>query len=127
TQLSEVFSVQREWLRYPFLVYSPQLLRHGDMYIDKTEVFETARNLLAPQKIHAASWEVFMTKLGSHYSPMPLRIAHRHAFYHRNQKEGESINQFMSALRTAALYCEFINLDDALLDKLDCGLRDLHL
>lgn len=90
-------------------------------------MFKTARNLLAPQKIHSVPWETLMTKLRCHYAPIPSRIALRHAFYHRNQKEGETINQFIAALRAAALYCKFRNLDDALLDRLVCGIRALQL
>ncbi|KAG8123208.1 hypothetical protein E2320_018618 [Naja naja] len=33
----------------------------------------------------------------------------------------------MASLRTATLYCEFKELDDALLDQLVCGLKDLRI
>ncbi|KAG8123026.1 hypothetical protein E2320_018416 [Naja naja] len=58
---------------------------------------------------------------------MPLPIVCRHAFFYRNQKEDKFINQYMSALRAATLYCEFDNLDDYLLDRLVCGLKVLQL
>lgn len=68
-----------------------------------------------------------MTKLKNHYAPTPSRIARCHAFHRRYQEEGESINQYVAALRTAALYCDFRYLDDVLLDQLVCGVRDICL
>lgn len=58
---------------------------------------------------------------------MPSWITCRQAFYHRYQGEGESTNQFIAALRSAALYWEFRDLEGALLDRLVCGVRDLWL
>ncbi|KAG8139574.1 hypothetical protein E2320_002339 [Naja naja] len=46
-------------------------------------------------------------------------------FHHWNQAEGESINKYMAALQKAALYCEFHDLDNALLDRLVCEVRDI--
>ncbi|KAG8131082.1 hypothetical protein E2320_017651 [Naja naja] len=68
-----------------------------------------------------------MAKLKNHYAPTPSRIARRHAFRQREQAEGESVSQFMAGLRTAALHCEFKELDEVLLDELVCGLRDLRI
>ncbi|XP_032071928.1 uncharacterized protein K02A2.6-like [Thamnophis elegans] len=68
-----------------------------------------------------------MAKLTSHYAPSPSKIARRHAFHQRSQAEGESVSAYVAALRSAALHCEFRDLDKALLDRLVCGLRDLKL
>ncbi|KAG8139325.1 hypothetical protein E2320_002083 [Naja naja] len=89
-------------------------------------MFDTARALLAPQPLNAVTWEALMAKLKNHYAPTPSRIARRHAFRRREQAEGESVSQFMAGLRTAALHCEFKELDEVLLDALVCGLRDLE-
>ena len=91
------------------------------------EIFETAKALLAPIAIQSAKWDELQSKLQNHYAPKPSRIARRHAFHHRNQAEGESINQYVAALRKAALYCEFGDLEDALLDRVVCGVRDIKL
>lgn len=91
------------------------------------DIFETARALLAPQAIQTVPWDMLQNKLRHHYAPKPSRIAHRHAFHHRNQAEGESINSYIAALRKAALYCEFRDLDDALLDRLVCRVKDIKL
>lgn len=91
------------------------------------DVFQMARALVAPQSITAIPWDVLLAKLKNHYAPMPSRIVHRHMFHFRNQAEGKRINQFVAALRAAALYCEFRDLNDVLLDRFVCGVRDLCL
>lgn len=79
-------------------------------------MFETTRALLTPVTVQSMPWEMLEGKLRSHYMPMPSQIAHHHAFHHKNQREGESIKQYVVALRMAALYCDFRDLDDILLD-----------
>ncbi|KAG8148035.1 hypothetical protein E2320_001403, partial [Naja naja] len=76
------------------------------------QMFDTARALLAPQPLNAVTWEALMAKLKNHYAPTPSQIARRHAFHRREQAEGESVSQFMAGLRTAALHCEFKELDE---------------
>ncbi|CAI5785401.1 Hypothetical predicted protein [Podarcis lilfordi] len=91
------------------------------------EVFEMARALVAPEAVQATPCDTIQEKLRNHYMPKPSKIAARHAFYHRNQAEGESINNYTTALRQAAMHCEFRDLDDALMDRIVCGVRDIHL
>ncbi|CAI5780741.1 Hypothetical predicted protein [Podarcis lilfordi] len=91
------------------------------------EVFETARALVAPEAVQATPWDTIQERLRNHYAPKPSKIAARHAFYQRNQAEGESINNYTTALRQAAMHCEFRDLDDALMDRIVCRVRDIHL
>lgn len=67
------------------------------------DMFETARALLAPQTVQDVPWETLLATLKGHYAPLPSRVARRYAFRHRYQEEGETINQYMAALRAAAL------------------------
>lgn len=91
------------------------------------DVFEMARALVVPKSITAIPCDVLLAKLKNHYAPMPSHIVHRHMFHRRNQAEGKSINQFVAALRAAALYREFRDLNDVLLDRFICGVWDLCL
>ena len=51
-------------------------------------------------------------------------IAERFKFHHRNQREGETVVQYMAALRRLSEYCDFKDyLDQALHNRLVCGLR----
>lgn len=43
------------------------------------------------------------------------------------QAETESVNDYVAFLRSAALHCEFHELDEMLLDQLVCGIKDLKL
>ncbi|CAI5795812.1 Hypothetical predicted protein [Podarcis lilfordi] len=91
------------------------------------EVFETAQALVAPLAVQAEPWDTIQEKLRNHYAPKPSKIAAHHAFYHRNQAEGESINNYTTALRQAAMHCEFRDLDNALMDRIVCGVQDIRL
>ena len=52
----------------------------------------------------------------------------RHKFNIRNQEENESIDQYVTELRTLASTCEFENLKDGLIrDRIVCGIRNQTL
>ncbi|CAI5769061.1 Hypothetical predicted protein, partial [Podarcis lilfordi] len=84
------------------------------------EVFE-----MAP--VQATPWDTIQEKLRNHYAPKLSKIAARHVFYHQNQADGESINNYTTAFRQAAMHCEFRDLDDALMDRIVCGVWDICL
>lgn len=91
------------------------------------DMFSMARALAAPASVHVVPWEVLLAKLKGHYAPALSCFARRFAFRWCVQKETETISQFMVALRQAAIYCEFQDLDEALLEQLIYGSRDLRL
>ncbi|CAI5786641.1 Hypothetical predicted protein [Podarcis lilfordi] len=91
------------------------------------DVFETARASVVPEAVQATPWDTIQEKLCNHYAPKLSKIVARHAFYHWNQSEGESVNNYTAALQQAAMHCEFRDLDDALMDRIVCGVRDIHL
>ena len=65
-----------------------------------------------------------MNLLREHYDPHPVVIAERFQFHRRNQREGESIAEFMAELRRLSTHCGFKSyLNEALRDRLVCGLR----
>ncbi|CAI5761694.1 Hypothetical predicted protein [Podarcis lilfordi] len=95
-----------------------------------TEVSEECKqglflSLCGPEQ--AALWDTIQEKLRNHYAPKPSKIAARHAFYHQNQAERESINNYTAALQQAAMHCEFRDLDDALMDPIVCRVQDIRL
>ena len=60
----------------------------------------------------------------SYFDPQLLAIARCFKFHQHNQKSDETISQFVVELQKYAEYCGFQDkLDDALLDRLVCGLR----
>ena len=66
--------------------------------------------------------------LKKHFEPKPLIIAERFTFHRRNQSPTESILKYMAELRRLAVHYEFGNyLDQALRDRLVCGLRSENI
>ena len=62
--------------------------------------------------------------LKKRFDPEPIVIAERFHFYQRNQKPGESIADYLAALRRLASRCKFgAFLTEALRDKLVCGMH----
>jgi hypothetical protein len=61
-------------------------------------------------------------------SPQKNVTYERHKFNIRNQTESESIDQYVTELRTLASTCEFENLKDGLIrDRVICGIRNQAL
>ena len=88
------------------------------------QTYSTLRNLLAPEKPTDKSFEQIKDILLSHFSPKPLIIAERFKFNNRVQKSDESIVDYIVELKKLAQACAFGDfLDDALRDRLVCGVR----
>ena len=63
-----------------------------------------------------------------HLKPQPILIAKRYKFYTRDQKQDESVSEYIAELRKVSLYCEFkAFVDDALRDKFVCGLKKSNI
>ena len=88
------------------------------------KTYSLSRDLLAPDKPSTKSLDELFVALKTHYAPQPIVIAERFYFHKRNQTVNESIADYLAALRQLATHCAFGNfLDDALRDRLVCGLR----
>ena len=81
-------------------------------------------NLVSPAKPQDKTLDELITLLKNQYEPRKIVIAERFKFYKRQQKEGESIANYLAELRRLAKDCEFADsLNTALSDQLVCGLR----
>ena len=64
--------------------------------------------------------------LTDHFEPKPLVIAELFYFHQRAQGTNESVLEYVAELRRLATHCEFgAFLQDALRDRLVCGLRSI--
>ena len=82
------------------------------------------RNLLAPTLPKDKSLTEVIAILQKHFDPKPAVIAERFKFHKREQLPGESLADYIAELRRLATHCEFEGyLDDALRDRLVCGLH----
>ena len=88
-----------------------------------TKAYTLLRNILAPDKPASKDYDQLVETLKAHLDPKPIVIAERFKFHRRNQREGESIAQYIAELRKLSEHCEFRDyLNQALRDRLVCGL-----
>ena len=67
---------------------------------------------------------MFEVDLQTDWTTRPLTISERFKFNKRNQKEGENVSEYVVELKRLSTYCDFGTfLEDALRDRLVCGLR----
>ena len=81
------------------------------------------RNLLLPAGPRDKTLAKLKNTLRVHLKSKPLMIAERLKFYRITQREGESVAEFIVALKELLMHCDFGTfLNEALRDLLICGL-----
>ena len=89
------------------------------------KTYALLRSLLSPQLPKEKSFSQLAEALQKHYEPKPVVIVQRFHFHRRNQAPGESVAQYVAELRRLAADCKFEGyLEEALRDRLVCGLRN---
>lgn len=85
-------------------------------------------DLCAPDRPSEKSLKELLLLLREHFVPKTNVIAERYKFNTRNQREDESISEYMASLRKLAASCHFGTfLDDALRDRFVCGVKAAEL
>lgn len=56
--------------------------------------------------------------------PRENTIVERHSFYKRQQQPGETVQQYVSSLRSLAVTCKFTDTDEMIRDRLCMGLSN---
>ncbi len=88
-------------------------------------MFKLLANLVAPREPGDLTYKEVWDELQTHLKPKPVKIAERFRFSRQNQQAGETIAEYMVELRSLASTCEFGTfLNEALCDRLVCGLQD---
>ena len=89
------------------------------------KAYERLRNILSPRLPETLKYSELVEAFKEHYEPKPLVIAERFHFHRRDQTSTESISEYMAELRLLSTNCDFKEyLDQALRDRLVCGLRN---
>ena len=89
------------------------------------KVFSLARNLLSPKNPAECTYKEIKDVLLLHYKPEVILIYERFKFYSRSQKSGETVSDFVAALKALAHTCDFkTTLKDMLRDRFVMGLSD---
>uniref|UniRef100_A0A1B0GIL7 RNA-directed DNA polymerase n=1 Tax=Lutzomyia longipalpis TaxID=7200 RepID=A0A1B0GIL7_LUTLO len=87
-------------------------------------VYETVKGLVLPKKVSECTYEQLVKAMEEHYETAPNEIVERYNFYRRTQKEEETVADFIAELRKLSQFCNFVDLEKALRDRLVCGIRD---
>ncbi|XP_040068991.1 uncharacterized protein LOC115330634 [Ixodes scapularis] len=83
------------------------------------------RGICAPRRVNELTYKEVVGILGRHYAPKPNEIAKSYKFFNRQQREGESVQDFIVELRKIAENCDFgDSLDRMLRDRIVCGVRN---
>ena len=73
------------------------------------------KNLVAPKKVSEETYDSLTKAMSLHFKPKPILIAERFRFYKRQQKQDESVSEYILALKKLASTCDFGQfLNDAL-------------
>lgn len=92
-----------------------------------SKTYSLLRNLLAPTLPSEKTFDELVATLKSHFEPKPLVIAERFHFHQRTQNVGESITEYVAELRRLTTHCQYgAHLEEALRDRLVCGMREVH-
>ena len=86
--------------------------------------YRQLKDLTAPTKPSEMKFEDICTRLSNYYNPKKTTLATRYNFYRRNQKDNESITDYVSNLKKLAQDCNFGTFrDTAIRDIFVCGLK----
>ena len=89
--------------------------------------YNLLRNLVAPTKPSEKTLADLLAALSKHYNPTPSEVMQRFRFNTRTRKEGESVADYLAALRHLAEFCNFGDtLEKMLCDRLVCSINDEH-
>ncbi len=87
--------------------------------------YKLLRSLIAPANPTDKTLAQLVEVLANHYSPKPSEIMQRYRFYSRTRKTGESVANYVAALRSLGRDCKFgATLETMLRDRLACGINN---
>ena len=90
--------------------------------------FKLIGSLLHPKKPKEATYDEIVKLLSDHYRPTTSITFARFEFGSRNRHPGESVNDYLAALRSLASDCNFgESLDTELCHRLTLGLNDSRI
>ncbi|XP_055913663.1 uncharacterized protein LOC129947217 [Eupeodes corollae] len=86
--------------------------------------YKLVNNLIHPNKIETASYDVLSKAFSDHLKPTVSGFAERHKFYSAVKDHHETVNQWAARVRSLSISCEFgVELNSALRDKFVMGLQ----
>jgi hypothetical protein len=91
-------------------------------------IYADLKSLLSPVEFSKATYKQCIEALGKKYTKVKKVISERYTFNSRKQKEGESITDYITVIKTLASSCNFGSFfDSALRDRLVSGLLNTNI
>lgn len=89
------------------------------------DLYKILYSLIQPQKVSEFRFDELIKKLSDHFEPKRNEVAESFKFNKRQQRQNESIGEYIVELKAAAETCNFGNfLDRALRDRFICGINN---
>lgn len=89
------------------------------------DLYKIIKSCVAPAKITEIKYTEMKQKLKDYFEPKLNKTAERFKFYSRQQKEDESVSDYIVEIKALSRTCEFGNyLAEALCDKIVFGVKD---
>lgn len=93
-----------------------------------SHLYSKIKAVCSPAEPITVNYTILKPKLKALLCPTSVEIVERSRFHTREQKPGESVSQFVLALRSLAEHCNFgTELDKALRDRFMMGLADVNV
>lgn len=120
------WSVYEARLQQFFLVYEIKCVKRQAAILltgISTDIFKTLQNLCFPKKPSEKTFSELSIILKSQFSPLISVFSERLKFYNAKQHSDESVNEWLSRLKSLAINCRFeAYLNSVLRDKFICGI-----
>ena len=92
------------------------------------KAYSLLQTIIAPSKPTEKTYKQLVDAMKSYVEPKPIVIVKHFRFHCRDQKEGETLVQYLAQLHKLTEHCEFQdNLEEALRDKLVCGVLNISI
>lgn len=132
--IGEFDSTQEDWESYVERVNLYFVANDIDDAVKKRAVLLTVcgpktyhviRDLVAPNSPAEVEFDAIVGVVKEHFNPTPQATVQRFKFNSRSREKGETVANFVAALRHLAIHCQFGDaLNDHLRDRLIQGIED---
>lgn len=73
----------------------------------RPDAYRLLKNLISPDKSSTKTYRQLCAALSEHYKPIPIIIVERFCFQKLNQRDGESMADYIVALKQLSTHCDF--------------------
>ena len=123
----ESFSDYKERFEFYCVANNVQVSRKKALFLTGigSAAYGKLKDLISPHSPQDCPLQDIYGALERHYLPATVEIAERYKFFHRKQVDGETVSEYVAALKRLAKTCNYgPYLETALRDQLVFSIRD---